>query len=147
MELFNPALDDDIVFFDLDTAFRRQPKILTAPVRQPMILRDFYRPEGLQSSVMVIPQLFKAFVWKHWMEGPEDWMEMFNADGLGDQAFLEKVSYKHWSILQDRYPGEYVSWKADNLARRPIPPAARVIVFHGSPKPWDLSRAEQTWRN
>ena len=147
MELFNPALPDDIIYFDLDTAFRRRPKLLLDPVRQPMILRDFNRPDGLQSSVMAIPHYFKAFVWKHWMEGPEEWMELLGADGLGDQAFLEKVSYKFWGILQDRYPGEYVSWKVDQLAGRSLPPVARVIVFHGQPKPWDIPHDRQTWRH
>lgn len=146
MELFNPALPDDIVFFDLDTVIRRRPRVLSQAVREPMMLRDFYRPEGLQSSIMCIPHHFKAYVWKHWMEGPEEWMSLLSEQGLGDQAFLEKVSQKFWGILQDKYPGEYVSWKADHLEQLPLPSTARVIVFHGQPKPWDIPNAHQTWR-
>lgn len=147
IELFNPAMPDDIVYFDLDTAFRRRPKLLLDPVRQPLILRDFYRPNGLQSSIMAIPHHFKSFIWKQWMEGPSEWMSLLGEQGLGDQAFLEKVSQKFWHILQDKYPGEYVSWKADNLEGRALPSVARVIVFHGQPKPWDIPYAHQTWRN
>lgn len=147
MELFNPALPDDIIFFDLDTVIRRRPRVLLNRVTEPMMLRDFNRPDGLQSSIMCIPHHFKAFIWKHWMEGPEEWMELLGEEGLGDQAFLEKVSHKFWGILQDRYPNEYVSWKLDNLAQRPLPSLARVIVFHGQPKPWDIPRAKQTWRH
>lgn len=147
MELFNPALPDDIIFFDLDTVIRRRPRVLLDRVTQPMMLRDFNRPEGLQSSIMCIPHHFKAFIWKHWMEGPEEWMQLLGEEGLGDQAFLEKVSYKFWGILQDRYPNDYVSWKVDSLAHRPLPPLARVIVFHGQPKPWDIPHADQTWRH
>ncbi len=147
MELFNPALPDDIAYFDLDTVLRRRPKLLIDPVREPMMLRDFYRPGGLQSSIMIIPHHFKAFIWKHWMEGPEEWMSLLGEQGLGDQAFLEKVSQKFWGILQDKYPGEYVSWKADHLESRPLPTAARVIVFHGQPKPWDIPHDRQNWHN
>lgn len=147
MELFNPALPDDIVFFDLDTVIRRRPRLLLDPVTQPMMLRDFNHPERLQSSIMCIPHYFKTFIWKHWMEGPEEWMELLGETGLGDQAFIDRVSHKFWGILQDKYPNEYVSWKVDRLAKRPVPTLARVIVFHGQPKPWDLPYACQTWRH
>lgn len=147
MELFNPAKDDDIIYFDLDTVIRRRPRVLLSRVKEPMILRDFNRPEGLQSSIMCIPHHFKAFIWKHWMEGPEEWMQLLGEEGIGDQAFLEKISHRFWSILQDHYPNEYVSWKLDGLAHKPLPTLARVIVFHGYPKPWDIPHAKQTWRH
>lgn len=147
MELFNPAWLGDIVFFDLDTVILRRPSMFDAPIVKPMILRDFYRPEGLQSSVMCIPHRFKAQVWEHWTKCANDWMKLFGKDGLGDQAFLEHCSYSSWGILQDRYHGEFVSWKADGLEEGPLPSAARVIVFHGRPKPWDIPHAKQSWRD
>jgi len=147
MELFNPAFPEDIFYFDLDTGIRRRPRMLTRGITAPMILRDFYRPQGLQSSVMCIPHHFKAFIWRKWMEGPEVWMELYNRDGLGDQAFLEHCGKAFWGRLQDKYPGEFVSWKADSLSGRPLPTLARVIVFHGDPKPWDIRYDQQTWRH
>jgi len=144
MELFNPATEGDIIYFDLDTVIRRRPKILLSRVDVPMILRDFYRPYGLQSSVMGIPQYFKQHVWDIWMDGPEVWMKDFQPGG--DQAFLEYCGLGYWKRLQDIYPGEYVSWKADGLAEGfPLPTLARVIVFHGEPKPWDIPHAKRTW--
>lgn len=147
MELFNPQHPDDIVFFDLDTAIRAKPGVLGDSFDRPMILRDFYRPHGLQSSVMCIPHDFKAYVWDQWLKGPQEWMSLFDKDGLGDQAFLELGSYGSWGILQDRYPGEFVSWKADEIAGKTLPSEAKVIVFHGRPKPWDIPHAEQIWRH
>lgn len=147
MELFNPAFNEDIFYFDLDTVIRRRPRMLAQGITSPMILRDFYRPEGLQSSVMCIPHRFKHFIWRKWMEGPEVWMSLYDRDGLGDQAFLEHCGKSFWGRLQDKYPGEFVSWKADHLAGRPLPTLARVVVFHGDPKPWDIPHDHQTWRH
>lgn len=148
MELFDPSYPDDIVFFDLDTVIRRDgPAVLKAPFNRPLILRDFYRPHGLQSSVMCIPHEFKAEIWRQWLKSPCEWMNLFDKDGLGDQAFLEAAIYSSWGILQDQYPGEYLSWKADDLEGRTLPSAAKVIVFHGRPKPWDIPHAEQIWRD
>lgn len=144
MELFDPDTEGDIIYFDLDTAFIRRPKLLLHRVDVPMILRDVYRPEGLQSSVMCIPQYFKTYIWDQWMLDPSYYMKEFK-DG-GDQAFIEYCGKQHWELIQQAYPGEYISWKADGLADGREPPTfARVIVFHGEPKPWDIPNAKRCW--
>lgn len=144
MELFNPDTEGDIIYFDLDTAFIRRPKLLLHRVDVPMILRDVYRPDGLQSSVMCIPQYFKTYIWDQWQMAPAMWMTDFR-DG-GDQAFIEACGKQHWKRIQDIYPGEYLSWKADGLDDGRVPPTfARVIVFHGEPKPWDIPNAKRCW--
>ena len=144
MELFNPDTEGDIIYFDLDTAFIRRPKLLLHRVDVPMILRDVYRPDGLQSSVMCIPQYFKTYIWDQWQIAPAMWMTDLR-DG-GDQAFLEACGKQHWKRIQDIYPGEYLSWKADGLDDGRVPPTfARVIVFHGEPKPWDIPNAKRCW--
>jgi hypothetical protein len=144
MELFNPRWQDDIIYFDLDTVIRRRPRILLDPVFSPMMLRDFNYPNRIQSSIMAIPGPFKRFIWERWMQHPQEWMDLYNPDGLGDQAFLQDCSKKFWGILQDKYPGEYASWKVDNL-KEGVPPSTRVIVFHGDPKPWDIRDGKRVW--
>lgn len=149
MELFNPACREDIIYFDLDTVIRHRPRLLDDPIRMPLILRDVYRPDGLQSSIMVIPAFFKSAIWRRWCRDgdPQAIMKHYRKANLGDQAFLEACGKGYWGILQDTYPGEYVSWKADNLEGRPLPTEARVIVFHGEPKPWSVPRARQSWKD
>lgn len=148
MELFDPGSREDMVYFDLDTVIRKRPRVLDAPIHKPMILRDVYRTDGLQSSIMVIPAGFKPLIWNKWsvVNDTRAWAKVYAPRNLGDQAFIEDCGKQFWGILQDAYPGEYVSWKADNLDGRPLPDEARVIVFHGEPKPWSVPRERQSWR-
>lgn len=90
------------------------------------ILRDFYRPEGLQSSVMMWPADTLKHIWDRY-------------DGIsqipgGDQAHIEKSLYPTQAdILQDLYSKQFVSYKEH--AADGIPQTAHVVVFHGDPKP------------
>jgi len=53
----------------------------------------------------------------------------------GDQGFIaEDVTFPaYW---QDLFPSQIVSWKVD--CRDGIPPDARIVYFHGKPRPWDV---------
>lgn len=131
IELFNPDLiRGDILYFDLDTMF-------TGPIddfmtmREPTILRDFYRLNGLQSSMMFIPHAAKREIWEAFTTDPIGNMSRHKVDG--DQGFLEE----HWIDKairwQDVFPGKIVSYKVHGKT-----PDARVVIFHGRPKPRDI---------
>ncbi|MEF0943874.1 hypothetical protein [Rhizobium sp. BR 362] len=73
-------------------------------------MRDICRPEGLQSSVMYVPEAVPGRIWAEWIDRPQHWMDT-NHKG-GDQAFLESFRLDHASKWQDLCPGQIVSWKS-----------------------------------
>jgi hypothetical protein len=141
LELFRPDIKGDILFMDLDT-------VLVGPLddilkqRRCTMLRDFYRDgvrkkEGLQSSLMFLPEAGRAPVWADWIANPTKHMAD-HARG-GDQVFLEKhylASAQRW---QDAVPGQVVSWKV-NCKYGIVAPGARIVCFHGQPRPWGVTQ-------
>jgi hypothetical protein len=130
MELFCPHKAGDLLYFDLDTMFVG-PLDDVAAVRGPAIMRDVYRPAGLQSSMMHIPQSTKAEIWRAFISDPAGHMAR-HAIG-GDQTFLEQFWSDKAARWQDVCPGRVVSYKVDG-----VKPGASVVIFHGAPKPRDL---------
>jgi hypothetical protein len=135
---------DRILYFDLDTVMVGDLDEIARYDGEFAILRDFYREDGWQSSVMAWKSGFGAEIWQRWnREGRPE------ADG-GDQEWIEHVFKNKWpviqpEILQDLYPGKFVSYKRDCI---PYPPeGASVVVFHGEPKPHDCGRSwvEAMW--
>lgn len=53
----------------------------------------------------------------------------------GDQGFIAEdcPSPAFW---QDLFPGEILSWKVD--CAQGVPQQARVLYFHGTPRPWQV---------
>jgi hypothetical protein len=118
---------DRVLFLDLDTIITGRLDELAAYDGPLAILRDFYRPDGLQSAVMAWEAGTAADIWESYEAAgcPQD-------DPGGDQAWIER-SHSDASRLQDAFPSLFASYKADNL-RNP-PAAASVVVFHGEPRP------------
>lgn len=137
MELFRPNLSGlgKIVYLDLDTTVVGDLTRLLEFDRL-AIMRDIYRPRGLQSSVMVIPEHERDLVWRRWISDPE--ANMIGHDSGGDQEFLETVWLSKAVRLQDWLPGLLVSYKADNVAENGVPANTSLIVHHGKPRPWEV---------
>lgn len=153
MELFDPRLKGDILFFDLDTALTG-PLDDLANLGKFTLLRDFYRdgvrkPEGIQSCVMYLTEECRAPVWEQWMKNPFQHISKLRMKGLGDQTFLESaigVAGRPWSFDADRFqdvlPGQIVSYKVHcnpnwkHGATGKVPENARVVCGHGRPRPW-----------
>ncbi|MGM4986545.1 hypothetical protein [Rhizobium sp. 11_C7_N12_5] len=143
MELFRPEISGDILFMDLDTSIVGSLADI-ASINQLALMRDIYRPEGLQSSIMYIPEAAREEIWAEWIERPQHWMETYQKGG--DQAFLERFWLDRASRWQDLLPGQIISWKShvrpavydDESGNGSIPADARVVIFHGKPRPWDI---------
>lgn len=126
---------DRVLFLDLDTvitgAIDRVAAHAGGVEDRLTILRDFYRPDGLQSSVMA------------WRAGEhqEIW-DSFQRVGCpmsntgGDQAWIELVVPRDdIAIWQDLFPKLFVSYKQTHG----IPNDAAVVVFHGRPRPHEVT--------
>lgn len=141
MELFAPWHDGATLFMDLDTVLVGDLHDI-ATVGRLTVMRDVYRPGGLQSSIMFIPEAERAAVWDDWIRDP--WRIM-DHQKHGDQGFLER----HWLDKADRWqdvlPGQVVSYKAD-VRKTEMPPNARVVVFHGKPRPWHLPPSDPVYQ-
>ena len=118
---------DRVIYFDLDVVITGALDELVKYDGDFAILREFYTPDGWQSSVMALRAGYGREVWERWIgEGMPDLAG-------GDQEWIEQVLGKA-DILQDLYPGYFYSYKL-HLNHKTPPRGSRVIVFHGEPKP------------
>ena len=138
MEMFRPNVlsGETFVYLDLDTTVLG-PFTELIKHRSSLIMRDVYRPHGLQSSVMVLPAEVRRQVWSVFYTDAE--YHMKKAGAGGDQAFLETLLDGRIERLQDVYPGLIQSYKADHVASRGVDPNTSLLIFHGQPKPWDVT--------
>jgi hypothetical protein len=103
------------------------------------VLRDFYHPATMGSGLMYIAESSKRRVWDEFIADPKLNIETNSRwPRWGDQGFLNGIigRSQKW---QDILPGAVVSYKVHS--RRGVPPGARVVCFHGKPRPWEISAA------
>jgi hypothetical protein len=146
-EIFAPHIKGTILYMDVDTVLQGSLEAITS-VNRLTLLRDFYRDgkrlkEGLQASLMLLPEEDRRLIWQDWISGPTAHMQRLGIKG--DQPMLEKHFLHRADRWQDVLPGQIVSWKVDcnggNAFGKPsIPANARVIVFHGQPRPWGVEQ-------
>lgn len=132
LALFRPGLfpaGDRVLFFDLDTLITGRLDEIAAYDGPFAILRDFYRPEGLQSAVMAWRAGDCAEIWDDYWQAccPTD-------DSGGDQVWIERARLNTAVRLQDAFPGTFVSYKLINGP----PDKASVVCFHGRPRPHEV---------
>lgn len=131
MELFRPDIEGDFLYVDLDTT-------IVGPLDgferdEVTVLRDFYRPAGLGSGLMYLPESSRREVWDKWIEKPEWYMAHTRR---GDQGFLETLWLQRAARWQDVLPGKVVSYKVDVRPAGKVPAGTSVVCFHGKPRPW-----------
>jgi uncharacterized Rossmann fold enzyme/glycosyltransferase involved in cell wall biosynthesis len=128
------------VFMDLDTLVIGAIEFLAKYAGTFATLRDFYHPQQLGPAIIAWEAGEKnARIWDEW-----------EAQGkprhpMGDLWWLNTLGVEA-EILQDLFPGKFVSYKADC---KPYPPkGAAVVCFHGQPKPENCGQewVEDVWR-
>lgn len=136
---------DRVVYFDLDTLITGPLDEIVAYDGKFAILRDFYRPNGLQSSVMAWEAGTLDFLWDNWES-----CGFLEPEG-GDQAWIESQMFGSFTeeshdLWQDLFPGKFFSFKVDG--RFDIPKGASVCVFHGEPRPHEVTEGwvPQVWK-
>lgn len=143
MELFRPGFAGDILYFDLDTIITGDLSDI-ASVGCFTMLSDFYHLERLASGMMYLPEGGRQQIWDEWIKNPEEVMSHHR--GWGDGGFLNDLvpGAARW---QDVLPNQVVSYKAhvrpstrsSESGNGEIPKDARVVCFHGQPRPRSLN--------
>lgn len=147
MELFAPRMKGDFLFMDLDT-------IITGPlddiekVSELTMLRDFYRDgvklkEGLGGGLMYLTEAARRAPWDDFMSNPTASMAM---NRRGEQHLLEQYYLNKAKRWQNVVPGQVVSWKVHCSQANKPPADARVICFHGVPRPWHVPQFHGLYR-
>lgn len=147
ISLYNKKLynkEDQIFFFDLDTAIVSNIDNILDYSGNFAILRDFYHPNGFQSAFMSWKPEAVHHMWTSWTQD-------FKA-GRGDQVWPE-IHYPSADIWQIMYPEQIISYKvhirdktAKILPKRTNLPGnletAKIVCFHGKPA---LHEVKQFW--
>lgn len=138
-------IEEDIFYIDLDTVivddFDHMLETITLAS-----LRDFYFPGSAASGIMRIPHADKSAIWQKLRLMSREDLASYRGDG---ELLREIVGF---DFLQDQYPGEIVSYKANiadskmtgfnpifSQGSGKLPPEAKIVCFHGRPRPWKLS--------
>ncbi len=145
MEMFRPEIEGDILYIDLDTAVVGSLADVAAAGKL-TVLSDFYKPEMIGSGLMFWPEEERARIWRAWIGNPERHMRRCRTrEKWGDQGFLQPLVLDRADRWQDVLPGQVVSYKLHVRPARmhgrefgtgKVPPGARLICFHGRPRPW-----------
>lgn len=157
MELFNPSNElggEDLFYIDLDTIIVGDlGPVLHAmrKARDLVMVRDFYHPQYVASSIMYIPAKVKARIFKYWTSNCSWFMTRRNRTGrLGDQGVIAEAAAPILTF-DDLVPGAIVSYKKHcigpenrywvngvSVGNGSVPEDARIMCFHGKPRPWLL---------
>ena len=146
MNLFAPSMKGDFLFMDLDT-------VITGPLDDILardrltVLTDFYRDgvklkDGIGGGLIWLPEKDRKQIWDEFTVNPALSMKL---NPRGDQHFFENF----WKARADRWqkvlPGQVVSYKV-HCKNGAVPPDARVVCFHGLPRPWTVGQFAGLYR-
>lgn len=130
------------LYLDLDTAIVGDLSDI-ASYRGPFaMLNDMYYPDRGGSAVMAWEAgAQNDHIWENWDRAGRP-----QFDPHGDQAWIEAMTPGHdrWQAM---LPRQFVSFKAHCLPRGGIPADARVLCFHGRPRPHEVTQewARRAW--
>ncbi len=138
LELCAPEHDrlGDLLYFDLDTLVVGAIDEIAA-VGKLTLLSDFLQPSRLASGMMYLPVKARQNAWELLHAGAGADLVVKTWHRRGDQAFFEFCWRHEAQRWQDVLPGQVVSFKQDVLPNGGCPDGARVICFHGKPRPWE----------
>lgn len=113
-----------VIYFDLDTLIMGNINFMAEYEGDFAILRDFYRPDGYGSGVMLWNKQ-RPDIWDDWIKAGKP------LHPLGDQGWMEQ-KVQNADRVQDLWPDKVLSYKVHCASRKPTD--ASVVCFHGTPK-------------
>ena len=136
--LFKAAANQTILYIDLDTIIVGSIQQLVEVVPRWVVIGDFYRRPPNEprirygSGLMLWNNSEQQKIYTEFVKDPERAMRL--AGRWGDQDWIERIS--PWAAFwEDLLPGQVVSYKVH--CKSGLPKDARVVCFHGVPKPND----------
>jgi hypothetical protein len=144
--LFNPAhgFIGKTVYFDLDTVILQNIDPILSFNANFSILRDFYRPEGLQTAFISWESEWGSFVWERFKAQfkPKHYDRLLKFGG-GTNQFIEEAvgTGKDIIRIQDEFPGMCISYKVHVRDKQQSCDfdKARIVFFHGKPRPHEVT--------
>ena len=129
--LFKPGvLTGNCVFVDLDTVIVGNLNELFSYEGELCVLRDLDHQLHYGSGLLAFRAEAVGCIWDEFVRRGCPIMEE------GDQELIE-VAFPDADFFQDRCPGQVVSYKL-HCRKNGVPPYARVICFHGPPRPHEI---------
>lgn len=138
LSMFKPGVfpkGERVLYFDLDQIIIGDMSEIAACKSPFAASKDFYSNLHINSSVMAWEAGAYDHIWTTWDNcGRPQW------DKRGDQFWIETM-LRDMSVdyLQDLYPAQIVSLKADCRALGGVPPGVRMVCFHGKPRPHEVN--------
>ncbi len=126
------------LYIDLAVVVRKsmEPFAELAQQKEFVALRDFNPQQRKLANGLMGWQGDMSYIYEAFKQDPERYMKVYiTGRWWGDQGYIEYNAHT-WEYWQDLLPGSVVSWKKD--CRNQIPSKARIIFFHGKPKPWEI---------
>ncbi len=143
MELFRPGIfkTKNVFYFDLDTVLVGNIDHIVSYKHDFTVLRyistNNKETDRIGSGIMAW-SLDLSFLYNTFLEKAEQFMEEYTTyDKWGDQGFIYH-HVKGMQKFQELFPEELVSWKFNLIKGNPKPPN-KIIIFHGVPKPHEVS--------
>ena len=133
--LFRPGIfpkGERVLFFDLDTIIMDDLSDIAAYAGRFVILKDFYFPDHMGSAIMAWEAGALDHVWRVW-----DRCGRPQFQSGGDQKWIEALQPQA-DFWQDILPAQIVSYKVDCREKGFAPKGARVVAFHGNPRPHEI---------
>jgi hypothetical protein len=139
IELFGHDLGR-VLYMDLDTVIVGPLDEMLAYPHQFTALNSLGKKSvrllnsGLMAWQGARPDLFEPFA-----RDPQRWIkECVTGKCWGDQGFISRHIGHKWEAWQNLFPGSVGSYKNTWNRKRP-PHEARIVCFHGTPKPYEVS--------
>lgn len=141
--LFNQAhgFEDRVIYFDLDTVIVKNIDNILSIDRPFIALRDYYRPNGLQTAYISWVPEYGHFIWeKLEREFGKNYQKLLNYSG-GTNRFLELAVGIGENVprLQDIVYNQCHSYKVHIKCNNDkLLDSSKVIFFHGKPMPHEM---------
>lgn len=141
--LFNPAhnFGSKVLYLDLDTIITDNIDDMLTVDEPFVILRDFYRPQGLQTAYIMWEPAWGAFVWEKlntlYPEGKYGHLLKYPG---GTNRWIETTVGLDVPRLQDLFPDQCLSYKVHIQSKKEHKyKLGKMVFFHGLPRPHEVA--------
>lgn len=153
MSLFgrDARLKGRVFFLDLDTVIVGNLDEMLRYEGNFIVIQDFYSVRNNRnltnygSGLMAWEDNWNGMdMWNLYLkESPE---RIKRENPKGDQQYLQKIA-PGADFWQERYPNQVVSYKVHIRGQEVIPENARIVCFHGKPRPIELNGIDWMEKN